>query len=63
MHTDINSEELIIMNKKPVENPKYVLEADPDKIDIEKEQWEADQQQIQKKIKRDYIFQMERDGV
>jgi hypothetical protein len=46
MHTDINSEELIIMNKKPVENPKYVLEADPDKIDIEKEQWEADQQQI-----------------
>ena len=29
MQTDINSEELIIMNKKPVDNPKYVLEADP----------------------------------
>ena len=38
------------MNKKPVDNPKYVLEADPDKVEIEKEKWAHDQKQIKKQI-------------
>jgi hypothetical protein len=39
MQTDIYSKELIIMNKKPVDNPKYVLEADPEKVRQEREKY------------------------
>lgn len=42
MHTDMDSEELIIMNKKPVSNPQYVLLADPKMVHEEKMKWQAE---------------------
>ena len=54
MHTDMESQELIIMNKKPVSNPKYVLLSDPQMVHEEKKKWLAEQEQLRKKLEVEF---------
>ena len=54
MHTDMESQELIIMNKKPVSNPQYVLLSDPQMVHEEKKKWLAEQEELRKKLEVEF---------